>query len=122
MWRLLRDLKAEGKEEIRLRLLRLLASDLYAPDSLFGSNEGFRYSYAESLAESGGAAGARPILAQIRNASLLARASLDPRLRTLLPAGVDIRAAAEAQLAADKEIMARHPDRLDAVNNDAPGT
>jgi tetratricopeptide (TPR) repeat protein len=117
VWQLLRELKSAGKADVRLRLLRLLASDSYAPDDLLGSNEGFRQDYAEALAEKGDMAGARSAFAGITNASILAQSSLNPRLRTLVPAGLDIRAAAESTLAADREAMARHSDRLDALIN-----
>jgi tetratricopeptide (TPR) repeat protein len=115
MWQLVRELKDLGKADLRKRLLALLAAEGYAPDDTFGSNEDFRYKYAELLAESGDAAAARPIIAGLHNVSNLAQASLDTRFRDFLPKEIDFRAAAEAELTRDREQMAIHPDRLDAV-------
>jgi tetratricopeptide (TPR) repeat protein len=115
MWQASLQLKDLGKADLRARLLQLLAGDGYAPDELLGSNEAFRYDYAELLADSGKAEASRPIIAGLQSASLLAQASVDPRFRAFLPAEVDFRAVAEAELARDKDIMSFHPDRLYAL-------
>ncbi|HEY5721907.1 MAG TPA: hypothetical protein VIT45_06255 [Allosphingosinicella sp.] len=119
MWQFSRSLKEAGKQDVRRRLLQLLAGQFYAPDELFGSNEGFRYAYAETLADAGDSAGASAIIGGLRSTSILSKASVDPRFRAFLPASFDFRAAGEAELARDREVMAIHPDRLAAIINAA---
>jgi tetratricopeptide (TPR) repeat protein len=115
MWQLSRKFRESGRKEQRTRLLRLLGGDGYAPDDLFGSNSSFRYAYARILAESGDSAGARAMLARVRSPESLAEASVDPLLRPLLADGLDLRAAAEAELARDRDLIARYPVKLDPI-------
>ena len=119
MWQFHNHLKNAGKQDLRRRLLQILSSDAYSPDDLFGSNEGFRYAYAEILADAGDSTAARQIIAGLRNASILSKASVDPRFRAFLPASLDFRAAAEAELARDRDAMAIYPNRLAAIVNTA---
>lgn len=121
IWRLDSDLKESGNNELRRRMLAVLAADSYDPEEMFGPPDGFRLAYAQLLADSGDAQGARATVARLVMPKQLAAASLDPRLRAFLPADPDFRAAAETDLARNKEAMARHPDKLrpifDAADN-----
>jgi tetratricopeptide (TPR) repeat protein len=110
-----RALKEPGKEAVRRRFLKVLGSDSYAPDDAFGSNDWFRIPYAVLLAGEGNGEGARAVLSKLKTPTGLAEASLDPRLRAVMPPAVDMRAAAEAELASHKDAMQLHPDRLAAV-------
>ena len=114
-YRILGELKDAGLKAQRKHLLKLLAADSYAPDQSSGDAQGFHYQYAEVLAEDGDAAGARAVLAGITSPSLLTDAMFDPRLHSFLPDTLDLRAAAEAELARDRDTAARHADRLDPI-------
>jgi tetratricopeptide (TPR) repeat protein len=100
-----------GREDLRRRLLKILASDAYAPESM-GPDDYFRYDYAVMLIEAGDKERARPLVAALREPNTLIKASLDGRVRSLLAAEPDVRAAAEAMLAFHREAAARFPDRL----------
>jgi tetratricopeptide (TPR) repeat protein len=97
---------------LRKRLLKVLADEAYAPDELYGAPDGFRYDYAKLLLDDGDTAGARDMLARLTGASDIARSTLDPRMRNLLPAALDIRAAVEKDLVRYRDAMARHPEAL----------
>jgi tetratricopeptide (TPR) repeat protein len=111
MWELLQGLKDSGATEARTRALKLLASDAYAPAETYGSNDGFRYSYAQDRLAAGDLAAAGPVVARLEEPFNIAAASLDPRMRGFLPS-VDLAAAATKGLARHQEWMARQPDRL----------
>lgn len=113
--RLNRDLEKQGKKALRLRLLRVLGGDSYAPDEAYGPADWFRKDYAAMLAEGGKTQEARAIVAKLETPGSLAAASLDPRLRHFLAAEPDIRAAVERSLARHREAIARYPDRLDPL-------
>jgi tetratricopeptide (TPR) repeat protein len=120
MWRLHGALKDAGQTQARRRLLAVLASDRYDPDELYGPPDGFRVAYANMLLDSGDREGARSIVVGLKNPSILARASVDLRLRDLLPADVDIRAAAETELAVHRDAILQYP-RLIAPIYEAAG-
>ena len=115
IWELHNGMEESGDKDLRRRLLAVLASDAYAPTELYGETDAFRFEYAKMLAEGGDRAGASAIVAGLGSPSLLASAMLDPNLRPFVPATLDLRAAAEARLARNRELMARHPDRLDPL-------
>jgi tetratricopeptide (TPR) repeat protein len=110
--RTLRDAKQNA---LRFRLLKVLASDSYAPEEVSGLTDDFRVPYAVMLVGKGDSAGARAMLASLRSPDSLAEASLDSRLRGLVPADLDLRRKAEAVLAIHREAIARHPDELSPV-------
>lgn len=110
-----REMKEAGLTAERKRLLSVLTSNGYAPVETTGDAGFFHYAYAELLAEEGDAAGARIALASVIDAGLLLGAVLDARLAPLLPAGFDLRAAAEAALVRDRTLAAQNPRRLDPL-------
>ena len=112
LWGLHSDLKEAGLHDLRRRLLAVLAADAYDPEDVLGPPDGFRLAYANILADAGDAQGARAIVQRLVMPAQLAAASLDIRLRGFLPADLDLRAAAEADLARNREAMALHPDKL----------
>lgn len=111
MWELLNAMKEGGATEPRTRVLKLLASDSYAPSETFGSNDGFRLAYAQDRIAAGDKAAAGPVIARLENPYSIATASLDPRMRGYLPS-TDLAAAAARRLARHQEWVAREPDRL----------
>ena len=112
IWELNREVKEKGDKPLQRRLLKVLASDAYYPDEPFGEPDEFRLSYAAMLADAGEQAAARPVVERITAPNILARAMLDPRLRALVPASADVRAAAETSLARHRQEIGRYPDRL----------
>ncbi|HEX6374101.1 MAG TPA: hypothetical protein VFZ91_00100 [Allosphingosinicella sp.] len=113
--RLERELREKGLTALRRRLLKVLASDVYAPEAYYGPTDYYAYLYAGLLADEGETAAARAMLARLETPTSLSSAMLDPRLRGLLAGEPDIRAAAERALAGHREAMARHPDRLEPL-------
>lgn len=112
MWKLDGELEKSDRKDLRRRLLKVLAGDSYVPEESYGPNGGFQYDYAVLLADAGETEKARALVARLDTPSSLASASLDSRLRNLLPRDPDIRAAAERSLARHRDAVARHPDRL----------
>lgn len=104
---------------LRRRFLKALSDDTYAPDAGDSRKDSYRVAYAIMLAEAGERDSARSKVVALRSPYWLRQASVDPRLRSFLPADLDLRAATEAMLAADRDEMGRHPDRLDPVLNAA---
>lgn len=111
MWDLIGQMKDAGAGEARTRVLKLLASDSYAPLETFGSNDSFRFSYAEERLAAGDAAAAGAVVAKLEDPYKIAVASLDPRMRGYLPS-TDVAAAATKRLERHREWMGREPDRL----------
>jgi tetratricopeptide (TPR) repeat protein len=111
MWELLRGMKDAGMAEGRSRVLKLLASDAYAPLETYGSNDGFRFEYAQDRLAAGDTATAGRVVATLESPSNIAAASLDPRMRGYLPS-LDVAAAAAKKLARHQSWVAREPDRL----------
>ena len=109
------NLRDNKQKALRRRLLAVLASGSYIPDEALVPPEDFHLTYARMLADAGDRARARALVLGLRHPVTIGEASLDPRLRAFFPAAVDIRAAAEAELAAHREAMAREPRRLEAV-------
>jgi tetratricopeptide (TPR) repeat protein len=112
IWELNREVKDKGDKPLQRRLLKVLASDAYYPDEAYGEADEFRLSYAAILVEAGDQAAARPVVAGIAAPGSLARAMVDPRLRALVPANADVRAATEASLVRHRQAIGRYPDRL----------
>ena len=111
IWPVLQEMKDAGSGEARLRALKLLASDAYAPVETFGSNDGLRFAYAKDLLAAGNSTAAGPVVATLETPHNIAAASLDPRMRGHLPS-VDVAAAAAKMLARHRGWIAREPDRL----------
>jgi tetratricopeptide (TPR) repeat protein len=111
LWALLQQMKEAGADAERTRILKLLASEAYAPAETFGSNDGFRFVFAQDRLAAGDTASAGPVVRELEDPHNIAMASLDPRMRGYL-AEVDVRAAAEKMLARHREWIAREPDRL----------
>lgn len=111
MWSFIREMKDAGASGTRTRVLKLLASDSYAPAETFGSNDGFRFSYAKDRLAAGDSAAAAPVIRELEDPQNIAKAILDPRMRVHLSDG-DVKAAAERRLARHREWIAREPDRL----------
>jgi tetratricopeptide (TPR) repeat protein len=118
MWILDRELK-KGDRALRRRLFAVLSQDSYAPAELYGPPDAFRADYATILAEAGEREAARAMVARIENPITLSEAMLDPALRDLVPPSVDLRALSETSLLGSREAIARHPDRLGALNEAA---
>lgn len=115
LWRLDNELMRSGQKALRRRLLAVLAGDSYEPEEVIVPPDGFRLSYARILIEAGDSERARAIVLGLRNPVQIGKASLDSRLRGFLPAVLDLRAAAEAELAAHKVAIAGHPGKLQPV-------
>lgn len=107
-----RQLKEQGLRAERKRLLKVLAGGDYAPADWAGNAQAFRLDYAHVLADDGEASAAGPYLGSISDGRMLSEIYVDPRLRTALPAGFDLRTAAEAGLARDRQAAQEHPDSL----------
>jgi tetratricopeptide (TPR) repeat protein len=108
-------LQESGEKNLRKRLLAVLAGDSYDPEEMFVPPDNYRLAYARVLNEAGDSKRARVVVLGLRNPAAIGEASLDPGLRAFFPAEVDVRAAAEAELAVNREAMATHPYRLEAV-------
>ena len=119
MWTLEDQVREPAKAALRRRLLKALASDSYSPEDLSGPPDGFRYSYAELLAESGDSAGAQGLVRRFESPSAMTQASLDPKLRRFVPDGLDLRSASEKALQRHREAMARNPGKLGPMLNAA---
>ena len=112
-YRLDRELKEKGDGANRERLLTLLLRESWQPANGVHVKDDFRVQYAGLMIERpGGEAEARARISELTSPDALRDASLDPRLRPLLPAGFDLRAATEAMLKLDLKFAAAHPDRL----------
>ncbi len=98
-------LKADGPKPLRRRLLAVLASGSYIPDTPAASVDPFRIRYARLLDEAGDAAAAKHTIEQIEDPSTLLDASLDPRLRKFVPADLDLRRQVELKLAELRTVM-----------------
>ena len=114
-FRLNRKLERSGLEPARKDLLSIISSPNYSPVQPGFSGDYFRRDYAVILLSSGDETGAVQAVASISDASILIRISLDPRLRHLLPADFDARAAVESDLARLKEVAASHPESADVI-------
>jgi tetratricopeptide (TPR) repeat protein len=114
-----RRLADDSKAPLRRRFLKAVTDDSYAPAAGSDEKDRYRHPYALLLAEAGEQDAARAQVAALRSPYWLRQASVDPRLRAFLPADLDLRAATEAMLAADRDMMARRPDRLNPVLNAA---
>lgn len=114
MWFLVGQLEADDHTDLRKRLLAVLANAAYVPEEPFASTDAFRLRYARLLAQADPGA-ARALVLEIRAPEALAEASVDRQLRTLLPADIDVRAAAEARLRATRELVTQYPHSLEGL-------
>lgn len=115
VWELYRRVKDKGDKPLLRRLLKVAASDDYYPDDNYGPADELRLKYAGLAAEGGDSAEARAAVARVRSPRGLVRAMLDPRLAGFVPAGTDVRAAAEAVLGVRRQLIGRYPDKLGPV-------
>jgi tetratricopeptide (TPR) repeat protein len=116
-WTMLSELERTRADALKSRLLKLLSDPAYSPTEPLATTDGFRSRYAGQLAASGNLDEAREMVADLKGASAIARASLDSRLRQFFPKDPDVRAAAERELAEHKRAMQLHPELLEAVND-----
>ncbi len=107
-----RDLSAAHKTAEQARLYAIVVDRGYAPSEPGMTIDHFRYEYAAVLAARGDTAKAGAVFAKIDNALDRIHASLDLRLRKVVPAGFDARAAVEQDLARLQKQFAAHPDNL----------
>jgi len=119
MGRLDELLTKPAQPELRLRLFAVLASSDYAPEEFGGDNEAFRFRYAHLLAEAGRLDEARPFIVSLRSPGNVEQASLSPKFRSIFPSDPDVRALAEAQLARQKDLIGREPDKLGPIQEAA---
>lgn len=99
------------------RFLAVAASPVYQPDEQIYFGDGFKRERAILLAEAGDKTGATALLSGIVDPQTMARASLDKRLREVMPANYDFARAAERHLAQLREIAGSHSNSLGAVND-----
>ncbi|MBV1688335.1 hypothetical protein KRR38_11770 [Novosphingobium sp. G106] len=102
------DVALKSEPPVRRRLLAVLASPAYVPDEVGWSADPFREEYATVLADAGDKAGAAAMVALIEDPYSRVQISLDPRLREMIPANFDARAAVESHMAKMREIAAAH--------------
>lgn len=110
--RLHRAIEDSGRKSLRGRLLAALSMVTYAPEDLLGSNEDFRFVYAQFLADAGKQDAAGKLALGVKDPSLILELSLDRRFRHFYPADLDIRKKAEAQLVQDAKLIVQYPDKL----------
>jgi len=99
----------------RLRLMSVLTSTGYQPEQVVPVVDVFRQNQAELLFEAGDKDGAARVVAQIENPTILMEVSVDQRLRNMLPASFDSRAAVQVHLNKMRDIAQYHPDSLGLV-------
>lgn len=109
-------LKDQHQDDLRRRLLRIMADPSFSPEEPFGTADSFRWSYAELLLADGDKAGATALVREIADPSILSELSFDPRFAPMLPAGFDLRAAVERSLASARDIMRAHPEMVEPIN------
>jgi tetratricopeptide (TPR) repeat protein len=113
IYRVHRELKKSGQTELRRRLLKVVASEAYAPLEHLGEmSEYYPWAYAQLLHDVGDKEAANAIVLNLREPAMIMQASLDPRSRQLFPEDFDIRQATEASLARRRASATRHPYRL----------
>lgn len=107
----------EGKDKAveRTRLLKILADPAYQPSEPLASTEWFRLRYAVILIEKGETETARTLLSTIANADTLTDMLFDARLRAVVPTGIDLRRATEAELVRIRRLRTANPRVLEAV-------
>jgi tetratricopeptide (TPR) repeat protein len=112
-----RDLAKAHAASDQARLYAVVIDGGYAPTQAGVTPDYFRLRYAAVLAVAGDTAKAAAVFAQIEDGKEQIRASLDPRLHGVVPAGFDARAAVEKNLAALQKSAADHPGSLQTVLN-----
>jgi tetratricopeptide (TPR) repeat protein len=109
------ELRRTEQKALRTRFLAVLAADSFKPTEFMASSESFRRDYAIHLGAAGQKEAARPLVAGLTHPWTVARASLDPNLRAFFHSDPDLRALAERELAKDRELVEKNPDRLEPV-------
>ncbi len=108
-----RGLRDHGDRKLWRRFLAVVTGPAYQPEDPLATRDGLIEDYAALLEEAGETDAARAQLTRLVDPSSLARISVDRRLRGLLDRPVDLRAAAEAQLARMMDIAASRSQMLD---------
>ena len=93
------------------RLLAVVTAPSFTPDDIDVEGDAFRRSYATILADAGDLDAAKPLVAAIDDPEVLIDLSLDRRLAAF-GTPVDIRAAFDRRLAADRLLIVSHPRLL----------
>jgi len=91
---------------LRRRLLAVLTAPTFQPEQALVTGDPFKRDYAALLADAGDKSAAAALVGRIVEPSLLIDVSLDPRLRAMLPADFDPRAALKRRLAQARDIAA----------------
>jgi len=105
-------LKEARLDQDRVKLLGLLTDGPYESEDLFINADYFRSQQIMLLARMGDMEGARRALAASSSAAPLLQALIVPELRPLLPAGIDLHARVEADLARHLGESAAKPQAL----------
>lgn len=99
----------------RRRLLETLSAQGFQPNEVLTTGDLFKREYAGLLAENGERESAAQVVGRITEPSQLVLVSLDPVLRSALPADFDARSAVESDLAHARDVSASHATSLSAV-------
>ncbi|MES2988817.1 MAG: hypothetical protein V4808_13000 [Pseudomonadota bacterium] len=109
------DLRDRKVVAARRRLLRVVTSPAYQPEEPVPLLDGFLQSEAEYLVADGRKADAAKLVSRIKHPSILLEMSFDPRFRAMLPADLDLRAAATRLLAEARTAMQDYPQMLNPI-------
>jgi tetratricopeptide (TPR) repeat protein len=109
------ELRRTEQKALRARFLAVLAADSFKPTEFMASSESFRRDYAVHLGATGQKEAARALVVGLTHPWTVARVSLDPNLRAFFPSDPDLRALAERELAKDRALVEKNPDRLEPV-------
>ncbi|WP_426264990.1 hypothetical protein [Sphingomonas sp. PWP1-2] len=115
MFALSHQLRDRGGLAARRRLLAILTTPSYQPQTAVPVIDPFRRDYAGLLYEAGEKDAALAQIRQIENSSMLLMLSVDPRFRQALGPDFAPRAAVERFLATLRTAALLHPDSLEVV-------
>lgn len=115
MFALNHQFRDNGDVSARRRLLEILTTPSYSPQSAVPVIDPFRRDYAGLLYEAGERDAALAQIRQIENSSILLLLSVDPRFRQALGADFEPRAAVERFLATLRTAAVLHPESLGVV-------
>lgn len=120
LWRLHRDLDEAGRDDLDLRLLKVLTDTAYQPEEpnfLIEGKGSMGVAYARKLLTAGQRDRARAALGEATGLSAMLAIMFDRDLRALLDRKPDLRAVVEADLERHRALMQTQPDRLGVVND-----
>lgn len=109
------ELRRRDLDDLRVRMLRVLANPSYSPTELMASTDHWQSEYAAHLFDTGDKDGARAIVNQLTSPSAVASASVDPRFRSAFPADPDIRSLYGKMLEDRQRLMRAHPNLLEPI-------